>query len=100
MGMLSHAAVVRNDGEVFVHLHPAGSINLAAQTQFEQVEGARAAQGGMQAGMHGAGAAPPSGTVNFPFVFPKPGSYRVFVQVKVAGSVETAAFDVAVASRS
>ena len=36
-------------------------------------------------------------TVTFPFVFPSPGPYRLFVQVKVGGTVETAAFDVVVA---
>jgi hypothetical protein len=34
--------------------------------------------------------------VRFPFVFPVPGDYRVFVQIKTAGLVETAAFDVGV----
>ena len=34
--------------------------------------------------------------MTFPFVFPEPGPYRVFVQVKVGGAVETAAFDVEV----
>jgi len=34
--------------------------------------------------------------VRFPYVFPKAGDYRVFVQIKENGRVETAAFDVEV----
>ncbi len=100
MGMLSHAAVTTADGTVFVHLHPAGSISMAAQQRFEADAGqgprgpAMAMPMATMPGMAGAAGGP--GTVRFPFVFPRAGDYRVFVQVKVAGTVETAAFDVTV----
>jgi hypothetical protein len=39
--------------------------------------------------MHGE----PPAVVSFPYGFPKPGAYRLFVQVKRAGKVETGIFD-------
>ncbi len=99
MGMLSHAAVFRDDGSLFVHLHPAGSINLTAQRRFAQAEGELAAEGSALASEHAAGmhqASPGDGSVTFPFVFPEPGDYRIVVQVKIGSTVETAAFDVTI----
>ena len=102
MGMLSHAAVTTPGGDVFVHLHPAGSISMAAMARFEAGAGA---SGGpppttaMAMPMSAAVGIPGAGETNvvrFPFVFPTAGDYRVFVQIKVAGQVETAAFDVPV----
>lgn len=40
--------------------------------------------------------APAGDGFSFPFVFPAAGSYRFFVQLKVRGVDETAAFDVEV----
>ena len=95
MGMLSHAAVTRDDGSVFIHMHPAGSISLAAQERFRTVEeGAGSNAPGR--GMPGMSDAAPTDAVSFPFVFPAPGAYRIFVQVKIDGAVETGVFDVEV----
>lgn len=94
MGMVSHAAVTRDDGSVFVHLHPAGTISmgslavLAPQSQTAMEEGAD-----MHAGPDdGAGA----GVVEFPYAFPQPGAYTIWVQVKRAGRVLTGAFQASV----
>jgi hypothetical protein len=100
MGMLSHAAVSRDDGSVFVHLHPAGSVSAVAQQLFAQRERGdttRTADGALviralaDHAMHAAGAQP--GVVSFPYEFPKPGRYRIWVQVKRDGRVLTGAFD-------
>ena len=95
MGMLSHAAVFRDDGSLFVHLHPAGSINLAAQMRFERAEGA--GRGAAMVAMTMDETNEPTNTVTFPFVVPERGAYRIVVQVKIGGTVETAAFDVDIA---
>ncbi len=98
MGMLGHAAVLRHDGSVFVHLHPAGSINLTAQARFAAAEAADVGSGTTPAHAMGTHAArEPADTVAFPFVFPRPGAWRIVVQVKIGGAVETAAFDAEVA---
>jgi len=85
MGMISHAALTRDDGSVFVHLHPAGTISMGSLSVLApQMES-----------MAGAGERDP-GTVEFPYAFPQPGDYTIWVQVKRAGEVLTGAFQVRV----
>jgi hypothetical protein len=85
MAMAGHAAVLRRDLSVFAHLHPNGSIAMPALML-----------AGTQHEMYSEGHALPP-RVAFPYGFPRAGDYRVFVQIKRSGRVETAAFDVSVA---
>jgi hypothetical protein len=100
MGMAGHAVVTRADGAVFVHLHPMGTVSAAALRRLAARErGDTSLLAGVDTAGHAAHEPTSmSGDVTFPFVFPQPGAYRVWVQVKRGGAVRTAAFDVDVAA--
>jgi len=82
LGMPGHAAIVKKDRSVFAHLHPTGTVPMAALSL----------TGDPHAG-HFMDAQMPA-SVSFPYGFPTPGAYRVFVQLKRNGQVETGVFDV------
>lgn len=102
MGMLSHAAVLRGDGTVFAHLHPAGNYSMAAQSYFESklareananAEASAKASGDIDHSMHLGHASVSESSVYLPYEFPEPGDYRIWVQFKSSGRILTAAFD-------
>jgi hypothetical protein len=80
LGMAGHAAFVKTDGTVFAHTHPEGSAAMADVMLTNPM-----------ASMVDSG--PLTSEVDFPYGFPTPGRYRIFIQMKHAGTVETAVFD-------
>jgi len=82
MGMAGHAAFVRSDGAVFAHIHPSGTVAMAALALADPSRGMN-----MQA---------PPAEVTFPYGFPESGRYRIIVQLKRAGTVETGLFEAVV----
>jgi hypothetical protein len=104
MGMAGHAVVASNDGSVFVHLHPSGTISMASQMTFAMRQPGDSVKGRLGQRLNAiehsamAGTAPVAGSVAFPYAFPKPGKYRMWVQVKKNGHILTGAFDLSVDS--
>lgn len=110
MGMPAHAVVVRGDGRIFIHLHPQGTISTAAQMSFAMrqpgdtiagrlaqrmatgMASSGAAHAGMTSGMASQPANAPSGMVSFPYAFPEPGTYHIWVQARTQGRILTGAF--------
>jgi hypothetical protein len=96
MGMPGHAAFVAADRSVFAHVHPSGSVPMASLSLTQNAAGSGMAQMAGMAGMAGMDHTmmqPLSSEVSFPYGFPKPGDYRIYVQVKRGGKVETGVFD-------
>jgi hypothetical protein len=85
MGMAAHVAVANRDASVFAHLHPSGSVSMAALQRLTATTGAH--EGHVMLVDSG---------VAIPYAFPKAGQYRMWVQMKRASGVRTAAFDVTV----
>ena len=150
LGMMAHAAIIKDDGSTYVHIHPVGTYSMAAQEGLknrmnqaqnsyhypdrvafrDSVDGVvrrlqampeqerneflmkemnmpgrvvSAAGAGLNGKSSGRGKGETGGnkmdgmdmdnTVSFPYTFPGPGIYRIWVQVKRNGQVLTAAFD-------
>jgi hypothetical protein len=94
MGMWSHAAIRAKDGSVFTHLHPSGTISMTAQELF-----ARRERGDDLKKPIDVMCGRPERELVFPYSFPKPGIYRMWVQVKSGGKIVTQHFDFEVLPR-
>jgi hypothetical protein len=93
MGMAGHLVIVRRDLSVFSHIHPTGSVPMAAVALLEKkTPQAHESMVGMEQNQ----SIPPE--ITFPYGFPQPGDYRLFLQVRRGGQVQTAVFDVTVKS--
>ena len=88
LGMAGHAAFVKSDFTAFAHTHPEGSAPM--QSMEVANEGSMPAMEGINDSAAPAAISP---TVEFPYGFPSPGRYRIFVQMKHGSTVETGVFD-------
>jgi hypothetical protein len=101
LGMAAHAAITGDDGSVFVHLHPMGTVSPAVQRLFALRDRGDTTTGGRLRLDDTAGAASAMnvmpemsmrGELSFPYQFPKAGRYHVWVQVRYGGRVLTGVF--------
>lgn len=123
LGMGGHAAILRSDGTVYIHLHPVGAYSMAAEgslvsrladtartfhypdaTRFRDSIDAYVNRLKtlpeseknrlLEAGMTGMDHPMiVNNMVQFPYAFPRAGHYRIWVQVKRKGQVLTGVFD-------
>jgi hypothetical protein len=87
MGMAGHAEFLSFDRTVFAHIHPEGSVAMAAVALANPSSTKPDAMGDMSR---------MSSEISFPYGFPKAGDYRLFIQIKRSGQVQTGIFDVKV----
>lgn len=100
LGMAAHAVVLRDDGSVFIHLHPMGTVAATAQQVFKARDrGDTTARGRLRPEAFADSSMMPmsfTGALSFPYEFPRAGRYRIWVQAKPGREILTGAFDVEV----
>jgi hypothetical protein len=97
MGMAAHAEIMSSDLQVFAHIHPSGSVPMAALMMVSSnnsMPGMNMADMNTSAGANSSPGISPE--LSMPYGFPTPGHYRIFLQFKRADKIETACFDTAV----
>src|SRR5262249_21822091 len=88
MGMAAHAEIIRDDLSVFTHIHPSGSAPMASMMMASADNPGPPTMTDMKMPAEKIGP-----DISLPYGFPRPGHYRIFLQFKRAGRIETAVFD-------
>jgi hypothetical protein len=96
MGMAAHAEIMSSDLQVFAHIHPSGSVPMAALMMASTNTAGAKSMPGMDMGDAHTNQPKLSPNLSMPYGFPAPGHYRIFLQFKRANKIETAHFDTAV----
>lgn len=111
LGMAGHVVVMKDDASVFIHLHPMGTISMASQYALaqkidENVTICGYLSDSLNASLETTGIIDKqtislmrlkkeyNSEIIFPYVFPKPGDYYIWVQVKHKGSIKTSKFKI------
>ena len=98
LGMAGHAVIAADDGSVFIHLHPMGTVSPAVQRLFALRDRGDTTIAGRLRIDDSTLAAPTmadmsmKGELSFPYEFPKAGRYHIWVQVKHSGRILTGVF--------
>jgi len=111
LGMAGHAVVMKDDGSVFIHLHPMGTISMASQYALAgKIDDNVTICGGLSDStitnlettgiidkqtmslMRSKNSYTPD--ILFPYVFPKPGDYYVWIQVKHHNRIKCSKFKI------
>ncbi|GAA4092431.1 hypothetical protein GCM10022392_13300 [Mucilaginibacter panaciglaebae] len=126
MGMPAHAVILKDDGSVYIHLHPAGSYSMGSQkalldriafhkpldsylpkpkefadsidrfvahlNAMNEADRTKLLMAGMPA-MSSTKMGGMQHQVSFPYTFPQPGKYRIWIQAKRNGQIINSAFD-------
>jgi hypothetical protein len=87
MGMAGHAFFLSHDRAVFAHVHPTGSVPMAALALVNKQSGADPHAG------HHMSPDPLPPEIAFPYACPRAGDYRVIAQFRRGETIETAIFD-------
>jgi predicted secreted protein len=93
MGMAAHAEIMSADLQVFAHIHPSGSVPMAALMMASASSAAPDSMAGMNMSDANLAISP---ELSMPYGFPKSGHYRIFLQFKRSDKIETAHFDTVV----